>query len=288
MFLNRSSDMFTHNEYKLLNKMLDDAISGEFTENNFDESEMSKLQSKLMRYLTSSAMSERKLREEKSNIEELITNISHQTKTPLTNIIMYSELLGEKADGELKEYADEIHVQSKKLEELITALVKMSRLETGIFKLQPGETSLLSVLTSAADQAFPKAKLKNIKLILSEKEDAKANIDSKWTTEAVFNIIDNAIKYSGEGTEISLSVNTFEMFSCISVADQGIGIEEEEIPKLFSRFYRGSEVHDKEGIGVGLYLARQLVEEQGGYIKVKSIPGKGSTFELFFPNISKL
>ena len=78
------------------------------------------------------------------------------------------------------------------------------------------------------------------------------------------------------------------MFSCISVRDQGIGIEEEEIPKLFSRFYRGSEVHDKEGIGVGLYLARQLVEEQGGYIKVKSIPGKGSTFELFFPNISKL
>ena len=280
--------MFKSTEYKLLNKMLDDAISGEFAESSFDESELSKLQSKLMRYLTSSSMSEKKLREEKENIEELITNISHQTKTPLTNIMMYSELLGEKADGELKEYADEIHSQSKKLEELITALVKMSRLETGIFRLQPEENSLMSVLKRAYDQALPKARLKNIELITNESRDAVACLDLKWTTEAVFNIIDNAIKYSDEGTSINLRINTFEMFSCISVEDHGIGIEEDEIPKLFARFYRSREVSDNEGIGVGLYLARQLVEEQGGYIKVKSTPGKGSTFELFFPNVSKL
>lgn len=280
--------MFRYTEYNLLNKMLDDAISGEFEEKNFDESELSKLQSKLMRYLTTSSISEKKLREEKENIEELITNISHQTKTPLTNIMMYSELLGEKADGELKEYAEEIHSQSRKLEDLITALVKMSRLETGIFRLQPETNSLMTVLKRAYDQALPKAKLKNIELILSEGTDAKANIDLKWTTEAVFNIIDNAIKYSGEGTSIKLKINTFEMFSSISVEDHGIGIEEEEIPKLFARFYRSRQVSDNEGIGVGLYLARQLAEEQGGYIKVKSAPGKGSTFELFFPNVSKL
>ena len=280
--------MFRYTEYNLLNKMLDDAISGEFEEKNFDESELSKLQSKLMRYLTTSSISEKKLREEKENIEELITNISHQTKTPLTNIMMYSELLGEKADGELKEYADEIHSQSRKLEELITALVKMSRLETGIFRLQPEENSLMTVLKRAYDQALPKAKLKNIELILSEGTDAKANIDLKWTTEAVFNIIDNAIKYSGEGTSIKLKINTFEMFSSISVEDHGIGIGEEEIPKLFARFYRSRQVSDNEGIGVGLYLARQLAEEQGGYIKVKSAPGKGSTFEIFFPNVSEL
>ena len=280
--------MFRYTEYNLLNKMLDDAISGEFEEKNFDESELSKLQSKLMRYLTTSSISEKKLREEKENIEELITNISHQTKTPLTNIMMYSELLGEKADGELKEYAEEIHSQSRKLEDLITALVKMSRLETGIFRLQPETNSLMTVLKRAYDQALPKAKLKNIELILSEGTDAKANIDLKWTTEAVFNIIDNAIKYSGEGTSIKLKINTFEMFSSISVEDHGIGIGEEEIPKLFARFYRSRQVSDNDGIGVGLYLARQLAEEQGGYIKVKSALGKGSTFEIFFPNVSEL
>ncbi len=280
--------MFKSTEYKLLNKMLDDAISGEYTESSFDESELSKLQSKLMRFLTTSSMSQKNLREEKEDIEELITNISHQTKTPLTNIMMYSELLEEKSEGELKEYAEEIHAQSKKLEELISALVKMSRLETGIFRLQQEEASLLSVLKRAVDQAAPKAKLKGIKLVLSEDVDSAALIDSKWTTEAVFNIIDNAIKYSCENTVINLKVTTYEMFSCISVEDHGIGIEEEEIPKLFARFYRSREVRDNEGIGVGLYLARQLVEEQGGYIKVKSAPGKGSTFELFFPNVSKL
>lgn len=280
--------MLKSTEYKLLNKMLDDAISGEFTESSFDESELSKLQSKLMRFLTTSSMSQKNLREEKEDIEELITNISHQTKTPLTNIMMYSELLEEKSEGELKEYAEEIHAQSKKLEELISALVKMSRLETGIFRLQQEEASLLSVLKRAADQAAPKAKLKGIKLNMSEDVDVKASIDSKWTTEAVFNIIDNAIKYSGENTVINLKVTTYEMFSCISVEDHGIGIEEEEIPKLFARFYRSRQVSDNEGIGVGLYLARQLVEEQGGYIKVKSTPGKGSIFELFFPNVSKL
>lgn len=280
--------MFKSTEYKLLNKMLDEAISGEFAESSFDESELSKLQSKLMRFLTTSSISEKKLREEKEDIEELITNISHQTKTPLTNIMMYSELLGEKADGELKEYADEIHSQSKKLEELITALVKMSRLETGIFRLQPEDSALLTVLKRARDQALPKAKLKNIELNLSESADSQVKIDVKWTTEAVFNIIDNAIKYSDEGTCINLKIDTYEMFSCISVEDHGIGIEEEEIPKLFARFYRSREVRDNEGIGVGLYLARQLVEEQGGYIKVRSVPGKGSTFELFFPNMSKL
>jgi len=280
--------MFKSTEYKLLNKMLDEAISGEFAESSFDESELSKFQSKLMRFLTTSSISEKKLREEKENIEELITNISHQTKTPLTNIMMYSELLGEKADGELKEYADEIHSQSKKLEELITALVKMSRLETGIFRLQPEDSALLTVLKRARDQALPKAKLKNIELNLSESTDSPVKIDVKWTTEAVFNIIDNAIKYSDEGTCINLKIDTYEMFSCISVEDHGIGIEEEEIPKLFARFYRSREVRDNEGIGVGLYLARQLVEEQGGYIKVRSVPGKGSTFELFFPNVSKL
>ena len=110
-------------------------------------------------------------------------------------------------------YNDAKQKMFERLEELITALVKMSRLETGIFRLQPEENSLMTVLKRAYDQALPKAKLKNIELILSEGTDAKANIDLKWTTEAVFNMIDNAIKYSGEGTSIKLKINTFEMFS---------------------------------------------------------------------------
>ena len=281
--------MFNRKEYNLLNKMLDDAISGDFHESQFDESELSRLQTKLMRYLSSSSISEQKLKEEKNRIEELVTNISHQTKTPLTNIMMYSELLSEQVqDGPAKEYADEISLQSKKLSELIQALVKMSRLETGIFTFQKEETSLMQVVKAVVGQEASIAKSKNIELTVVDDNDVKVSIDAKWVTEAAGNIVNNAIKYSGEGTNITLSVFSYEMFSGIRVKDQGIGIPEEEIPKIFSRFYRGKDVHDKEGIGVGLWLARQIVEEHGGYIKVNSKAGNGSTFDICFPNMSKL
>lgn len=281
--------MFKRNEYGILNRMLDDAISGSFEESRFDESELSKLQSKLMRYLSSASMSERKLQEEKSRIEELITNISHQTKTPLTNIMMYSELLCETTRDEMAaKYAEEIHVQSKKLDELIKALVKMSRLETGIFRLQKEEASLMKVARNAAAQVVPAAKEKDIRLIIDETRDTEVLLDLKWTTEAICNILDNAVKYSEEGTEITISVFSYEMFSGIRITDRGIGIPEEEIPKIFSRFYRGQDVHDREGIGVGLFLARQIVEDHGGYIKVTSEVGTGSTFDVCFPNMSEL
>ena len=197
--------MFKRNEYGILNRMLDDAISGSFEESRFDESELSKLQSKLMRYLSSASMSERKLQEEKSRIEELITNISHQTKTPLTNIMMYSELLCETTKDEMaSKYAEEIHVQSKKLDELIKALVKMSRLETGIFQLQREATSLMKVARNAAAPVVPAAKEKDIRLIIDETRDTEVLLDLKWTTEAICNILDNAVKYSEEGTEITI------------------------------------------------------------------------------------
>ena len=275
---------FRRNEYEILNQMLDDAIAGTFEENCFDESELSKLQTKLMRYLTSASMSEKKICEEKNNIKELITNISHQTKTPLTNILMYAELLTEAAETEKeKGYAGEIYAQGKKLESLIGALVKMSRLETGIFQYEQKVTAYQVIIQKAVEQALPKACAKEITIHVKEGGSYQANIDEKWVVEAVYNILDNAIKYSDAGTVISVEEFSYEFFSGIRITDQGVGIAEEEIPLLFGRFYRGKTVHDKEGIGVGLYLAREIVEHNGGYIKVKSEVLKGSTFDICFP-----
>lgn len=281
--------MFRKDEYSLLNKMLDDAISGEFIEDTFDESELSKLQNKLMRYLCSASMSERKLKDEKEKLNELITNISHQTKTPLTNIIMYSELLRESvSDESSKSYADEIYMQSKKLEELIKALIKMTRLETGIFQFQKEETELSAVAEDAIALIKAKANHKEIEIEFSSVNDVAVMLDRKWAAEAVFNVLDNAVKYSSEGSTIIVSIISYEMFSGIRIEDQGIGIPEEETAKVFSRFYRGRAVHDQEGIGVGLFLSRQIVEDHGGYIKVSSVEGEGSTFDICFPNMSTL
>lgn len=277
------------NEYDTLNKMLDDAIQGSFQENRFDETQLSKLQTKLMRYLTSSSMSEKKVKEEKDNLKELITNISHQTRTPLTNIKMYSELLREEAaEGNEKKYAEEIYCQSRKLEELISALVKMSRLEAGIFKYNRRIVEYSSILKRAVEQALPAAEEKGIEIRVIIRKDYSICADERWVSEAVFNIIDNAVKYSDRDTEILVEVFSYELFSGIRVANQGIGIREEEIPLLFGRFYRGSNAGGEEGIGVGLFLAREITEGNGGYIKVKSKPGEGAVFEICFPNLTEL
>lgn len=283
------SRLFKKNEYELLNRMLDDAIGGNFEEDCFDESELSKLQTKLMRYLSSASMSERKISEEKDSLKELITNISHQTRTPLTNILMYSELLKEVSAGQVTEtYADEIYLQGKKLESLIEALVKMSRLEIGIFQYEISETRYSKIISKAVDQALLKAKDKDIRICVNNEQDYQVLLDEKWVVEAAYNIIDNAVKYSDSGTSIYIEAFSYEMFSGIRIRDEGPGIDEAEIPLMFGRFYRGRSVHDREGIGVGLYLAREITEANGGYIKVRSRPGQGSTFELCFPNVSDL
>ena len=182
------------NEYEILNQMLDDAIAGTFEENCFDESELSKLQTKFMRYLSTASMSEKKIQEEKDNLKELITNISHQTKTPLTNILMYSELLTEVAATEQeKEYAGEVFAQGKKLESLIEALVKMSRLETGIFQYQKKETAYREIIHKAVEQALPKASEKNISILVRDVGRYRSYVDEKWVIEAVYNILDNGI-----------------------------------------------------------------------------------------------
>jgi signal transduction histidine kinase len=272
------------NEYELLNQMLDDAIAGEFEEKTFDESELSKLQTKLKRYLTTSSISKKKISEEKSQLKELITNISHQTKTPLTNIMLYAELLEEQVMEEsTREYAKEIVTHANKLKHLIQALVKMSRLETGVFQFDPKKQLISEVLEEIVDIGKRKADEKKIKIVLSKPNKEAAVFDKKWAIEAVYNILDNAIKYSDEGTSIFVSAFQHEMFAGIRIKDEGIGMEEDDIPRIFGRFFRGKDVHDKEGIGIGLYLAREIIEGQDGYIKVSSKPGDGSTFDIFFP-----
>ena len=112
--------------------------------------------------------------------------------------------------------------------------------------------------------------------------DISAAFDMKWTAEALANIVDNATKYTEHGT-ITISAVSYEMFARIDISDTGTGIPESEQAKIFARFYRSNSVQKQEGVGIGLYLARQIISGEGGYIKVASVPGKGSTFSIFLP-----
>lgn len=266
-----------------IDKMLDEAIKGDFLENTWDESMLSSVEGKLARYLKSSASSARNLREQKAKIEALVADISHQTKTPIANILLYAQLLEEQnIPEEAKPLIASLIGQSEKLKMLIEALVKTSRLETGIFQFEPKRNEVGKMLAEAVRQYLPKAQKKQIVLDL-EPGDAKAVFDSKWTAEAVGNLLDNAIKYTPGGGAVSVHVSEYDMFCRIDVFDNGRGIPEEEQAKVFQRFYRSPSVADEEGVGIGLYLTRQIIIGQGGYIKLTSKPGEGSTFSVFLP-----
>lgn len=266
-----------------MDKMLEQAMTQGFTEQDYDESMLSSVETKLARYLASSSVSARNLQEEKDKIKTLVADISHQTKTPLANILLYTQLLAEKPlDGESHECVERLEGQAEKLRSLIEALVKTSRLESGVLALQPRPSPLASMLREAVAQFAPAAEEKGISLTLAS-SDGDGTFDPKWTAEAVCNLIDNAVKYTPPGGGVTVNTHCYEMFCRVDVSDTGSGIPETEQAKIFRRFYRRSGNSQIQGVGIGLYLARQIAERQGGYIKLSSRAGEGSTFSLYLP-----
>ena len=174
-----------------LGKMLEAAIEGNFTEASFDESLLSALESSFAHYLAASTVSARKVDAEKEKLKALIGDISHQTKTPIANILLYTQLLKEQPGN--TDCLEALEGQTKKLQSLIDALVKTSRLETGVIALHPEPGELWSVMTSAVSQLRPKAEEKGVRITL-EHGEANAVFDPKWTEEALYNLLDNAVK----------------------------------------------------------------------------------------------
>ena len=151
--------MFEENRViRHLDKMLEDGINGTFEESDYDETKLSKLESKWLRYLSSSKISYQKTMQERKKLQELVSDISHQTKTPLANILLYTQLLQEKnMDDDCHQLVNEIRQQSEKLEFLIQSLVKTSRLETGTFQLSPTENDVNDMISAALEQVAPAA-----------------------------------------------------------------------------------------------------------------------------------
>ena len=272
-----------------LEKMLNQAIEGNFTADSFDETRFSRLEATLEEYLSSSSISAQNVKNEKDKLKELISDISHQTKTPIANLVLYGELLeGTELTEEQKSNVKAIQTQTEKLRFLIDSLVKLSRLESGIIQLEKKKTEVFPILQNVVEQVRERAATKGLTLTLNE-TPATATIDSKWTQEAIFNIADNAVKYTDKGS-ITIRTTEFDMFVRVDISDTGKGIPEEDQTKIFGRFYRGSSTKSEEGVGIGLHLAREIITGQGGYIKVKSNPVQNAdpdqtvtTFSIFLP-----
>ena len=266
-----------------LNAMLDRAIAGGFSEERFDETELSALEGRLARFLRGSAAARRTVETEQAAVKTLIADISHQTRTPIANLLLYASLLSEsELDPRQREQVNALSAQAEKLSFLIKALVKASRLEAGIVAPAPAVNPVGPLLENAVKQEGPAALAKQITLT-AEPFDGSAAFDPRWTGEALGNVVNNAVKYTPPGGRVSVSAQLLDSFCRIDVADTGPGVPESEQAAVFNRFYRGGATRAAEGLGLGLYLAREILARQGGYIRLSSRPGEGCVFSLYLP-----
>ncbi len=226
-------------------------------------------------------------------LEAIISDISHQVKTPIASIRMYHDLLGRKELGKSRraEFLGAVGHQVDKLEFFMKSMIRMSRLETGIVQVQPKQNPVYELIAQAVCDVALKAEKKKIDIVIDESvesaesggEKLSAYFDARWTAEAVFNILDNSVKYTQDGGKIVISARKTDFFVRIGIRDNGRGIAEARIPLVFKRFYREPESADVEGVGIGLYLAREIVMNQRGFIEVHSREGEGTAVFVNLP-----
>ena len=261
-----------------LSAYIDKALDGNLEITEFDEKELSKIKSKLIKFLYSNQVKEKKISTEKNKTKDLIADISHQTKTPITNLSLYISLL---EDDPKYEYLEIIKYELNKLEFLIQNLVKSSRLESDIISLQKHQANLKELVADV---------LREFKVILDKKcisinlkdEDCIFDLDERWLKEAVHNLIDNAIKYSPNGSTINISVYKSYLNYNLDIENECTDLSEENLPKIFERFYRGKNSVSKDGLGLGLFIAREIIEKHGGNIRA-SLNENRIKFSLDFP-----
>ena len=246
---------------------------------------LSKLQAQVTKLSGILVAQNSRLKNERDEIKSLISDISHQLKTPLANLRVYFDLLQDQnlAPAQREEFMHNMQGQLEKLSFLMDSMIKMSRLESGVIQLSPQMASLNETSLTAIRQVYQKAQVKNIHLSFDAGQDIQLQHDRNWTAEAIFNLLDNAVKYTPGGGSVNVSLEKYELFARLDITDTGSGLDEVEINHVFKRFYRGENARHQEGVGIGLYLLREIIQKQGGYVKVRSKKDEGSTFSLFLP-----
>ena len=275
--------LFTSELCKTLDNMMDGDEEPKPTDNS--ETLFARINHRLTRLYQIMQANRRKVEEERQELQTLVSDISHQVKTPVSNLKMVTDTLLTRpvTEAERIDFIKGVRSQTDKLDFLFQALVKTSRLETGVIRLEKKPGHIYDTVAQAMSGIVYAAEKKQIGVSVDCPENLTVAHDSKWTAEALFNLLDNAVKYTPAGGKITVTVEEWEMYAEIKVADTGKGISESNQAAIFRRFYREEEIHEQPGVGIGLYLAREIVTKQGGYIKVVSELGNGSAFSIMLP-----
>ena len=250
------------------------------------ETRESRIVSQLERILVAARFQEKQAVGEKDQVMQLISDISHQLKTPLANIVLDMELLQNPSleEERRREFLEHTKSQADKMQWLMANLLKASKLENGMICFTAEYAGIRETIAKAVSFVFPQASAKKIELIVEECPDFKLYHNPKWTAEAMSNILENAVKYSPENSRIQIALDKLDIYTKITISDEGIGIPQSEFQQIFKRFYRGKAVEGQEGSGLGLYLAQLILQHEKGYITVSSKVGEGSSFSLFLLN----
>lgn len=276
------------NMYAAIDTLLDSVLHNEKTvQPDLKEGEIYALSQKISRIQEKLILETGRAETEKEQIKKLISNMSHQLKTPLANIMLYAEILLEKENltaGEREKFLNQMKLQTEKIDWILNSLFKMVKLEQDAMEFAVGGYSIKKTLASALSTVYEKALKKKIRFVMQEFHDVKLVHNPEWTAEVFANLFENAIKYSPCGSEVKINFQTYEMYSVIQIEDSGIGIPAHEQQKIFQRFYRAENVKSFQGSGIGLYLSKLIVEKENGYITVMSVPGSGSCFGVLLQN----
>ncbi len=241
-----------------------------------------------MKWRLSSLLTLRTRGRQKEFLQDIISDVSHQIKTPLSALKMYHEIIeSHKNDAAtVSSFTEKSQREIKRMEDVIYTLLKLARLDAGIIQMEKAEENVSILMQDVLERFETWAEREHKKITLSGKEDVILSCDALWVSEAIGNIIKNALEHTENGGHIGVKWSQSPLMTQIEISDDGKGIHPEDLYNIFKRFYRSRLSSDVHGIGLGLPLAKSIVEAHGGTISVTSTPGTGTTFTLNFINLT--
>lgn len=276
--------------YRSIDRLLDCVLNQqEITCSDIREGNLSALVNKIQKIQEVLGGQVEMAREEKEQFKSLVSNMSHQLKTPLANLSLYTEILDNPnlKEEEKKQVQAKLKRQVEKLDWLTSSLLKMVKLEQNVISFDAKDCSIKETIQDAVEAVYQKMEQKNIRFTADTFPDFPLYHNRKWTAEVFVNILENAVKYTDHNGSIRMEIQPYELYTEIRFIDSGRGIKEEELTRIFKRFYRSPDVENIEGSGIGLYLSNLILEKEKGYMMVKSRYGKGSVFSVFLQNCKK-
>lgn len=267
-----------------INKYLDKVNNGNYElkiEDN-GEDEISRLRNELYKTTILLRESAENSEKEKTNLSNSLADISHQLKTPLTSIRIMLDNIEENPNMDEKtrnEFIEEISRQIDWISSLVISLLKLAKFDAGAIIMQDTQINVKKLIDNVINNLAIMIDIKNIKIEEKIDEDVILRADYNWQLEALTNIIKNCIEHSKEDSKIKIEVENNSIFVKIKITDEGEGIAKEDLSHIFERFYKSKQVSENS-IGIGLSIAKTIIEKENGYIKVDSELGKGTTFEI--------